>query len=152
MKKIKFKLKELPEIVKKYFIPTLESKKIFAFQGPLGAGKTTLIKEFLKQAGVKETITSPTFTYVKTYEMLNGMLVHHFDLYRLDGEGSFIEMGFEEYLNQEGSIAVIEWPEIVYNLLSELSLSDKICYAFLNYCKDDLSVRLLEIKNEFCSS
>ena len=51
------------------------------------------------------------------------------------------------YLDEENSYTVIEWPEIVYNLLKESSLSDKILYAFLNYCEDDLSVRELEIKN-----
>ena len=147
MKKITFKLKEISKIVKKHFIPALESKKIFTFQGPLGAGKTTLIKEFLKQAGIKETITSPTFTYVKTYEMPDKKRIHHFDLYRLDSGEGFVEMGFEEYLNQENSYTIIEWPEIVYDLLKESSLADKVFSAFLNYCEDDLNVRLLEIKN-----
>jgi len=147
MKKIGFKLGDISEIVKKYFIPALKSKKIFTFQGPLGAGKTTFIKEFLRQSGIKETITSPTFTYVKTYKMLDGKMMHHFDLYRLDSVDGFVDMGFEEYLSQENSYSVIEWPEIIYDLLEETSLSDKICFAFLNYYEDDLSVRELEIKN-----
>lgn len=90
-----------------------------AFEGPLGAGKTTLIKEIGKQLGIgKDTITSPTFAYVQIYEMSIDLKVYHFDLYRVKSVDSFIELGFDEYLNDSNGICLIEWPKVIEPLLT----------------------------------
>lgn len=94
-----------------------EQPRIFAFYGPLGAGKTTLIKKVIAQLLEIDTslITSPTFNYVNTYENKE-QTVHHFDLYRLKNLASFEAMGFGDYLDQT---CFIEWPEITSSLLPQ---------------------------------
>ena len=92
---------------------TLKYRHI-AFEGPLGAGKTTFIKEIGKQLGIpKDIITSPTFAYVQIYEMPLDLKIYHFDLYRVKSIDSFIELGFDEYLNDPQGICLIEWPNII---------------------------------------
>jgi tRNA threonylcarbamoyladenosine biosynthesis protein TsaE len=101
---------------------------VFTFEGPLGAGKTTLIKKLLARCGVKEVVTSPTFTYVAIYHNDQGQTFYHFDLYRLSSAAEFIELGFDEYLYQPNSYALIEWPEIIIPLLTK-----RICSVSIDY-------------------
>ena len=84
--------------------------------GELGSGKTTLIKSIIAELTEisPHQITSPTFTYVNTY---NGKaLCHHFDLYRLSGKELFLQKGFDEYLDTD-AYSMIEWPERIEPLL-----------------------------------
>jgi tRNA threonylcarbamoyladenosine biosynthesis protein TsaE len=78
-------------------------------EGPLGAGKTTLARAFLRAATADPTleVPSPSFTLVQSYETRLG-LVHHFDLWRLDGPAALTELGWEETLND---IVLVEWPD-----------------------------------------
>jgi tRNA threonylcarbamoyladenosine biosynthesis protein TsaE len=92
--------------------------KLFALHGTLGAGKTTLVKEFLKMNGVVDVVTSPTFTYMNQYKGTDGWF-YHFDLYRMNSLQDFIQAGFGEYLDQPNSWVLIEWPEIIDPLLKE---------------------------------
>ena len=80
------------------------------FKGELGSGKTTLIKSILKNLGVKENITSPTFSIVNQY-LISNRLINHFDLYRIKSLTELDVIGFEEYL-KSGAVCFIEWPEI----------------------------------------
>lgn len=146
--KIKFDLNQIKEIVKKYFIPRLEKYKIFTFQGPLGAGKTTFIKSFLRECGVGDIITSPTFTYVNIYKTNKGRIFNHFDLYRLETLEDFLNSGFDEYFYRENSWSFIEWPEIVKPLLQQNCFQKKVYNIVLNYNKNDLKYRILEFKEE----
>ena len=102
--------------------------RIFTFNGPLGAGKTTLIRSMLKECGVTQAITSPTFTYLNVYENQKGQLFYHFDLYRLASLEEFQAAGFDEYLYQSHSWAFIEWPAVIMPLLKE-----KVCHITLDY-------------------
>ncbi len=106
--------------------------KVFTFTGPLGAGKTTLIKKILKRCGVKQVVTSPTFTYLQQYTNDKGQLFNHFDLYRLSSLNEFQEMGFDEYLYQPNSWTFIEWPKIVLPLLKK-----DVCHVELDYVSED---------------
>lgn len=90
-------------------------KKIFLFQGEMGAGKTTLIKEMCRTLGVQEQISSPTFSIVNEYKGRDEVL-YHFDFYRLDSTQEAYDMGAEEYFFS-GRYCFIEWPEIASNLL-----------------------------------
>lgn len=83
--------------------------KVILFNAPMGAGKTTLIKSICKKLGVKEEITSPTFSLVNEYK---GEVkdVMHFDLYRLENSEQLYDIGFEDYLEKE-AYQFIEWPE-----------------------------------------
>lgn len=106
----------------------LDSCKIFTFQGPLGAGKTTLISAFLKKCGITEEITSPTFTYMNIYANARGQHFYHFDLYRLKELREFYLSGFEEYLYQPQSWALIEWPQIIESVVQK-----NVCKISIDY-------------------
>ena len=85
------------------------STKVIRIDGDMGAGKTTLISSLCKSLGVKETISSPTFSLVNTYHIGNEK-IYHFDFYRLKNENEAIDFGLEEYL-ESGNICFMEWAE-----------------------------------------
>lgn len=89
---------------------------ILLFYGPMGSGKTTLIKELCKQLGVEDVTSSPTFSLVNEYQGKNDQLIYHFDFYRIDDESEAFDMGVEEYFDS-GALCLVEWPEKVENLL-----------------------------------
>lgn len=91
------------------------SQKIFLFYGDMGAGKTTFIKALCEQLGVKEAVTSPTFSIVNEYAG-NNAKVYHFDFYRLKNQDEALDMGYEEYF-YSGNYCLIEWPEKIPDLL-----------------------------------
>lgn len=109
---------QIPTFVTTMLIPLLETKRIFTLQGSLGAGKTTLTKEFLKQCGIIDTVVSPTFGYVNAYTNATGYSFFHFDLYRLEAAENFLAMGFDEYLNTPNTHCIIEWPEVIAPILT----------------------------------
>lgn len=100
---------------------------IMALSGTLGAGKTTLIQNFLKAQGVEQAILSPTFNYFNQYKVGNKNF-YHFDLYRLSNLDEFMSLGFEELINEPNSISLIEWPEIIEPLINKSS-----CHIFIDY-------------------
>lgn len=105
------------------------NKHILAFVGPIGAGKTTLIKRLVHSYGFDEAeIISPTFNYVNIYHTKHKR-VYHFDLYRLHAQEEFLEAGFQEYLDDAEALVIIEWPEIIFDLLKEKSLLVSINYV-----------------------
>ena len=85
------------------------STKVIRIDGDMGTGKTTLISSLCKSLGVKETISSPTFSLVNTYHIGNEK-IYHFDFYRLKNENEAIDFGLEEYL-ESGNICFMEWAE-----------------------------------------
>jgi tRNA threonylcarbamoyladenosine biosynthesis protein TsaE len=109
-------------------VDLMASYQIFTFNGPLGAGKTTLIQAFLKECGISKPVTSPTFTYLNMYENDRGQIFYHFDLYRIKSIDEFQTAGFEEYLYAPNSWTLIEWPAVIMPLLKE-----KICQCELDY-------------------
>ena len=95
------------------------TSKTLCFYGEMGAGKTTLIKALVKKIGNIETVNSPTFGIVNEYQHKNGeVLGFHFDFYRLNDETEALDLGFEDYLNQNVWI-FIEWPEKISSFLPE---------------------------------
>ena len=79
-----------------------------ALWGDLGAGKTTLARSILQALGVTEDVPSPTFTIVQRYDT-PGLVVNHYDLYRLKSAREMAELGFDEAL-EDGAV-LVEWPE-----------------------------------------
>ena len=119
----------------------LKKAQVVTFTGVLGAGKTTMVKELLKSLGVKERVTSPTFTYMNQYETEAGERIFHFDLYRIKSIQQFIQAGFQEYLYQPNSIVLIEWPELIMPLLTQ-----KVCQVNLEY-HNERDKRILTISD-----
>lgn len=92
-----------------------EKDKLILFSGEMGAGKTTLIKEFCKFLGVKDEVSSPTFSLVNEYESDLGT-VYHFDLYRIQSEEELYDIGYEDYFFS-GYLCLVEWPEMASGII-----------------------------------
>jgi tRNA threonylcarbamoyladenosine biosynthesis protein TsaE len=93
------------------FASKLRPGNIVSFRGDLGAGKTEFIKGICEYFEVDQVVTSPTFTIINTYYTLDLDEIIHIDLYRLESEKELIEIGFDEILNDEYTIKLIEWSE-----------------------------------------
>ena len=93
-------------------------KKIILFNGEMGVGKTTLIKQLCKNLGVEDATSSPTFSLVNEYYTSGNQIVYHFDFYRLNKETEALDMGVDDYL-YSGNWCFIEWSEKIANLIPE---------------------------------
>ncbi|HLW32311.1 MAG TPA: tRNA (adenosine(37)-N6)-threonylcarbamoyltransferase complex ATPase subunit type 1 TsaE [Aequorivita sp.] len=113
-----FDLKDIPTIAAK--ILSAANSKILLFYGPMGVGKTTIIKELAKQLGADEEASSPSFSIVNEYKIPDD-LIYHFDFYRLKSPMEAYDLGVEEYF-YSGHYVFIEWPEKIQNLLPENSI------------------------------
>ena len=102
-----FKATDL-KIIGKYLIEDL-STKVVRIDGPMVAGKTTLISSMCKSLGVEEPISSPTFSLVNTYKSRDG-IIYHFDFYRIQNAHEALDIGLEEYL-ESGNLCFMEWAE-----------------------------------------
>lgn len=111
-----FKETELESICRT-LLDKLSVPSVVLFEGQMGAGKTTLIKQLCQLLGVHEGISSPTYSIVNEYQG-NDRLIFHFDLYRLNDVQELMDMGFEEYLDQQAWV-FIEWPELAEPFLPE---------------------------------
>lgn len=112
---IKYEEKDLHQIART--ILDKASSRIFLFNGSMGVGKTTLIKELVRALGAEEQASSPSFSIVNEYEIPDG-LIYHFDFYRIENPREAFDLGFEDYL-YSGNYVFIEWPEKVAGLLPE---------------------------------
>ena len=100
------------------FVEAMGERKVFAFYGPMGVGKTTFIKAVCEQLQVDDAITSPTFAIVNEYQTRQGMPVFHFDFYRIRKIEEVYDMGFEDYF-YSGALCFIEWPELCEEVLPD---------------------------------
>lgn len=116
--------KHLPAAAKKLLDYTGE-KRIFAFYGSMGAGKTTIIKAICEVLGAIDIVSSPTFTLVNEYRTSNGEALYHIDFYRIKKQEEVFDFGVEEYLTGE-SYCFMEWPELVEELLPPETVSVRI--------------------------
>jgi tRNA threonylcarbamoyladenosine biosynthesis protein TsaE len=104
-----------------------EPHRVFAFDGAMGAGKTTFIKKLVEQMGSIDIVNSPTFAIVNVYDVEQPYKgeVYHFDCYRLKDLREAMDFGAEEYL-YSGNYCFIEWPEKIEALLPDDTVWVKI--------------------------
>src|SRR5688572_11381050 len=88
----------------------LVEKKVFAFHGKMGAGKTTVITTLCRVLGVKGPVSSPTFSIINEYSSGYGS-IYHLGLYRLKNSEEAVQAGVEDVL-YSGSVCLVEWPEV----------------------------------------
>lgn len=94
-----------------------QAGQVFTLTGDLGVGKTVFTQGLAKGLGIEEPVNSPTFTIVQVYE--GGRLpFYHFDVYRIGDVEEMDEVGFEDYVMEEG-VSLIEWANLIEEILPE---------------------------------
>ncbi|MBQ2362001.1 MAG: tRNA (adenosine(37)-N6)-threonylcarbamoyltransferase complex ATPase subunit type 1 TsaE [Bacteroidaceae bacterium] len=99
------------------FVALIGNRRIFAFYGHMGAGKTTFIKAICEELGVTDAVSSPTFAIVNEYASTMGS-IYHFDFYRIKRSSEVLDLGFEDYA-YSGNLCLMEWPELIEEFLPE---------------------------------
>ncbi len=117
---MEIKIKSIEEIAvaAKEFVTAMGDRKVFAFYGKMGVGKTTFIKAVCEELGVEDVINSPTFAIVNEYVDGKGEPVYHFDFYRIKNLQEVLDIGYEDYV-YSGHMCFMEWPELIENLLPD---------------------------------
>ena len=116
----------LAEQIAEYILQNINvnTNIIIALNGELGCGKTVFAKGLLNGLGIEDTITSPTYTIINEYrltkEPFTNLPLYHIDLYRLNNDNDFFEIGGQEIL--DSGISIIEWAERIKNSLPENSI------------------------------
>lgn len=99
-------------------VKAIGDRKIVALYGQMGAGKTTLVKQICESLQVPDVVNSPTFSLVNEYLQPNGEPIYHFDFYRINKLEEAYDFGYEEYF-YSGHLCLIEWPEIIDELIPD---------------------------------
>jgi tRNA threonylcarbamoyladenosine biosynthesis protein TsaE len=108
-------ISKIPEVVK-LLLTLSKGKKLFAFYGPMGSGKTTIIKAICSELGAVSQTSSPSFTLVNEYLTKDGETLYHIDFYRIKKQEEVFDFGIEEYFASE-SYCFMEWPELIEEIL-----------------------------------
>jgi len=131
---------ESPESIDKparEFLKILGNRKVVAFYGEMGAGKTTFIKALCSALNVIDGVSSPTFALVYEYHTTDDSLVYHFDFYRINNPSELFDLGYEDYF-YSGHYCFIEWPEKASHLIPDGAL--KIFISVLDDGKRKLKI------------
>ena len=108
---------------------TLAAGDVVALFGDLGAGKTAFCRGLARGMGITQRVTSPTFTIVNEYtENAAAQPLFHFDMYRLGGSDELFELGFDDYV-ERGGIVAVEWSERIADALPPTAITVKITHA-----------------------
>jgi tRNA threonylcarbamoyladenosine biosynthesis protein TsaE len=124
-----YTLSEIDEIARVLW-ETFPQKKIYAFKGDMGSGKTSFIRALCHVKKVKEAVGSPTFSIINEYSFPEG-IIFHLDLYRLKDEAEAIRAGVEDCLFS-GEICLVEWPDRAPGIFPEDTLG--ILLETINEC------------------
>lgn len=106
------------------FVRLMDSLTVYAFNGEMGAGKTTFIMALLRRLGVGDDLAgSPSFAIINEYRSdTTAELIYHFDLYRLESLEEALDIGIEDYFDS-GALCLLEWPERVADILPDDTVS-----------------------------
>ena len=117
---MEIEIKDLEHIreAARQFISHIGDRRVFAFYGSMGAGKTTFIKAVCEELGVTDVVTSPTFAIVNEYTAADGGRIFHFDFYRIKKLEEVYDMGYEDYFYSD-ALCFIEWPELIDEVLPD---------------------------------
>ena len=99
------------------FVDDMAGRRLFAFYGPMGAGKTTFIRAVCEALGTTDVVTSPTFAIINEYNTRSGRPIFHFDFYRIKRLSEVYDIGYEDYFYGSDGLCLMEWPELVEPLL-----------------------------------
>lgn len=103
-------------------LKAIGSRKIIALQGKMGAGKTTLVGEMMRQLKMDDEASSPTFAIANEYHSsATGQTVYHFDFYRLESSAEAYDIGIEDYWDS-GNLCLMEWTENIEDILPDDTL------------------------------
>ena len=111
--------------------------------GDLGTGKTTFTKGFARQMGIKDHVTSPTFKLISEYQGKKYKL-NHIDAYRMNGAEDFLNIGGEEYLISKNSITIIEWGDLLNDILPSKTI--RVKFKRIKSPKESRKIEILGIK------
>jgi tRNA threonylcarbamoyladenosine biosynthesis protein TsaE len=114
-----------------------------ALIGDLGTGKTTFTKGFAKQMGIKDHVTSPTFKLISEYQGKKYKL-NHIDAYRMNGPEDFLNIGGEEYLLSKNSITIIEWGDLLNDILPSKTI--RVNFTRIKSPKESRKIEISGIK------
>ena len=107
-------IEELPQVASE--VKKLWKQPVLLLQGQMGAGKTTFTRALLKEMGITDEVSSPTYSLVNEYMAGDGSPVFHFDFYRLKDISEAYDMGAEDYFYSQNH-CIIEWPDIIMDML-----------------------------------
>lgn len=142
MKIIIHQLDEIRNAARQFIEQALKGdcQRVVAFYGSMGAGKTTFIRALCEELGVTDVVTSPTFAIVNEYEVdrAEKFSIFHFDFYRIKRLEEVYDMGYEDYF-YGSSLCLIEWPELIEELLPDDCL--RVTIRVLDDGSREISVR-----------
>lgn len=119
---MKIEIKDINDIstAAKTFVENMGDETVYAFYGPMGAGKTTFINALTKQLGVEDdVVNSPSFSIINEYRSdTTAELIYHFDLYRIESLDEAMDIGVEDYFDS-GALCLLEWPERIEDMLPD---------------------------------
>lgn len=133
-----FTQEEIPAVAQQ-LMPLMSKHAVIGFCGEMGAGKTTFIRTLCKLKGIKEMVSSPTFSIINQYKTQDGQIIYHIDLFRIKDENEAIQAGVEDCLFS-GSSCLVEWPEKVPGIFPDNTLYIQIVPVDLNTRKLNINL------------
>lgn len=124
LKKMEIKIKDIEDLPRAAaeLIDAIGGNRIVALRGKMGAGKTTLVAEMMRQLKMDDEASSPTFAIANEYHSSEtGQTVYHFDFYRLESSAEAFDIGIEDYW-ESGNLCLMEWTENIEDILPDDTL------------------------------
>lgn len=124
LKKMEITIKDIEDLPRAAaeLIDAIGENRIVALRGKMGAGKTTLVAEMMRQLKMDDEASSPTFAIANEYHSSEtGQTVYHFDFYRLESSAEAFDIGIEDYW-ESGNLCLMEWTENIEDILPDDTL------------------------------